>query len=170
MFLFFLSPLQTQVMSSMCATRLCWSGPSGRCGWCWRASIRCGFLCIAPGVWTSATTAAWLGWTRPRRRPSTERSRWRSGGARTTSRHLPWSPSTTSTPASARWISFSVPSVLYCCTEIHISLHGSSSTEASTHFTQQNKKNRHSTNRQIGSVLTHIIPRPFPAQPFFCYL
>ncbi len=92
-----------RVMSLTSATRLCWSVPSGPCGWCWTASIRCGCPCIAPGVWTSATTAAWRASTRPRRRPNTARPRWRSGDAPTTSHHHPWTPSTTSTPPSARW-------------------------------------------------------------------
>ncbi len=54
---------------------------------------------------TSVTTVAWRGSTRPRRRPNTARRRWRSGDAPMTPRLHPWTPSTTSTPPSARWAS-----------------------------------------------------------------
>lgn len=85
------------------ATPLCWNGPSGHCGWFWMALTRCGCLFIGPGDSTSDTTEAWLAWTRPRQPPSTERLKWRSGGARSTSLLPPWAQSTTTTLSSARW-------------------------------------------------------------------
>lgn len=90
-------------LSLTSATRLCWNGPSGHCGWSWTALTRCGCLFIAPGGWTNATTEASPGSTRPKPPPSTVRPRWKSGDVRLTSRPPKWVQTTTTMQTSARW-------------------------------------------------------------------
>jgi len=78
------------------------SGPSVPSGPSWMPSIRCGYRLSGPGDWTRGIMGHSPVWTRPRRRRSMERSRWRSGGARTTFLRLPCSLITPSTAPSPR--------------------------------------------------------------------